>query len=78
MQKWKVELENTAKKKIKMVLGSRKVPMEAKKRAQILPDIDESGGRKPESLKVITAKREVCQNTIIGVRRRYAENGLDK
>lgn len=51
--------------------------MEAKKRAQILLDIDESDGRKPESLNTITAKRGVCQNTIINVRRNFAEGGVE-
>jgi len=77
MQKWHVELDNASRKKIRMVLGSKKVAMEAKKRAQILLDIDESGGRKPESLNTITAKRGVCQNTIVKVRRNYAESGVD-
>jgi len=77
MQKWHVELENGARKKIRMVLRSKRVAMEAKKRAQILLDIDESGGRKPESLTTITGKRGVCQNTIVNVRRNYAESGLD-
>ena len=77
MQKRHVELDNEARKKIKMVLRSKKVSMEAKKRAQILLDIDESGGRKPESLSTITAKRGVCQNTIVNVRRNYAERGVN-
>ena len=77
MQKWHIELDNVARKKIKMVLRSKKVSMEAKKRAQILLDIDESGGRKPESLNTIAAKRGVCQNTIVNVRRNYAESGVD-
>ena len=77
MQKWHVELDNVARKKIKMVLRSKKVSMEAKKRAQILLDIDESGGRKPESLNTIAAKRGVCQNTIVNVRRNYAGSGVD-
>jgi len=77
MWKWHVELENAAQKKIKMVLRSKKVSMEAKKRAQILIDVDESGGRKPESLNTITAKRGVSQNMIIKVRRNYVEGGVD-
>jgi len=51
--------------------------MEAKKRAQILLDIDESGGCKPARLNTIAAKRGVCQNTIVNVRRNYAESGVD-
>lgn len=77
MQKWHIELDKAAIKKIKMVLRSKKVSLEAKKRAQILLDIDESNGRIPESLNIITAKRGVCQNTIMGVRRNYAEKGID-
>ena len=77
MLKWHVILDNGARKKIKMVLRSKKVTMEAKKRAQILLDIDESNGHKPDSLNTITAKRGVCQNTIINVRRNYAEHGIN-
>ena len=77
VQKWHVELNNAAHKKIKMVLRSTRVSMEAKKRAQILLDLDESNDRKPESLSVITSKRGVCENTIINVRRNYAESGID-
>jgi hypothetical protein len=51
--------------------------MEAKKRAQILLDIDESGNRIPESVSKIAAKRGVCPNTIVGVRKRFAEGGVD-
>ena len=77
MEKWHVELDTAARKEIKMVLRSKSVSMEAKKHAQILLDIDESGGRKPESVNTITAKRGVCQNTMVNVRRKYAENGVD-
>jgi hypothetical protein len=78
MQKWQVKLSKEDKKKIKMVLRSKKVPMEAKKHAQILIDIDESDGKKAESLKKVTASRGVCENTVIGVRRRYAESGIER
>ena len=77
MQKWHVELNKEERKKIKMILRSKKVTMEAKKRAQILEDIDESGGRLPQSLSKVTVKRGVCQNTVIEVRRNYAERGID-
>ena len=77
MQKWHVELDKASRKKMKMVLRSKRVSMEAKKRAQILLDIDESGGRKPKSISVIMAKRGVSQNTIVNVRRKYAESGVD-
>jgi len=77
MQKRHVELDTASRKKIKMVLRSKRVTMEAKKRAQILLDIDESGGRKPESVSTITAKRGVSPNTITNVRRKYTESGID-
>jgi hypothetical protein len=51
--------------------------MEVKKRAQILSDIDESNGKKPLSLSNITSKRGVCENTVIRLRRNYAENGIE-
>jgi len=77
MQKRHVELTKSEHKKIKMVLRSKKISMEAKKRAQILEDIDESNGKTPLSLSQVTVKRGVCQNTVIVVRRNYAENGID-
>ncbi len=77
MQKWKVELSKSEHKKIKMVLRSKKTTMEAKKHAQILLDIDESEGKKPMSLSKVTTSRGVCQNTVIRVRRNYAESGID-
>ena len=61
-----------------MVLRSKRVSMESKKHAQILLDIDESDGKKPISLSEVTANRGVCQNTVIRVRRTYAEAGIDK
>jgi Mrp family chromosome partitioning ATPase len=77
MQKWHVELTKTEFKKIKKVLRSKKISMEAKKRAQILEDIDESNGKTPLSLRQVTVKRGVCANTVIAVRRNYAEEGID-
>ena len=77
MQKWHVELTKSDHKKIKMVLRSKKISMEAKKRAQILEDIDESNGKTPLSLSQVTVKRGVCQNTVIAVRRNYAESGIE-
>jgi len=77
MQKWKVELDEAAKKKIKMVLRSKKVSMEAKKRGQILLDADESEGKKRDSISKISAKRGVSSTTIIEVKRRYVENGIN-
>jgi hypothetical protein len=78
MQKWHVNLTKEERKKIKMVQRSKKVSMEVKKRAQILLDIDESGGKTPLSLNTVTIKRGVCQNTIIRLRRNYAEKGFEK
>jgi len=77
MQKWEVKLTKSEHKKIKMVLRSKKTTMEAKKHAQILLDIDESDGKKPLSLSNVTASRGVCQNTVIRVRRSYAERGIE-
>ena len=77
MQKWQVILTDSERKKIKMVLRSKKVPMESKKRAQILSDLDESGGRRPESIGNIASKRGVCENTVIYTRKKYAEEGIN-
>jgi len=78
MQKWHVNLTKEERKKIKMVLRSKKATMEVKKRAQILIDIDESNGKKPLSLNSVTSKRGVCENTVIRLRRNYAEKGFEK
>jgi len=77
MQKWHVNLTKEERKKIKMVMRSKRTTMEAKKHAQILLDIDESDGRKPLSLSRVTVSRGVCQNTVIRVRRSYAESGIE-
>ena len=76
-QKWHVILTKAERKKIKMVLRSRKFSMEAKKRAQILQDLDEAGGRKAETLTEVMSKRGVSQNVIIYTRQRFAERGID-
>lgn len=77
MQKWKVELTKEERKKIKMVLRSKRVTLEAKKHAQILLDTDESNEKKPLSVIKVTKSRGVCENTVIRVRRRYAEQGIE-
>jgi len=77
MQKWKVELTKEERKKIKMVLRSKKVSMEAKKHAQILVDIDESEGQKALSASKTSVKRGVCPNTVQRVRRKYEEEGIN-
>jgi len=78
MQKWHVNLTKCEQKKIKMVLRSKRTTLEAKKHAQILLDIDESDGKKPLSLSKVTVSRGVCQNTVIRVRRTYAEKGIER
>ena len=77
MQKYRVVIDKSARKIIKKVLRSNNESMEAKKRAQILLDVNESMGREPESMTTIAAKRGVCQNTIIGVKKRYCESGVE-
>jgi len=76
MQKWHVILTKADHKKIKMTLRSNNVPMEAKKRAQILLDLDEADGRKPDSLKEVMRKRGVSENTVVQTRKRFSEQGI--
>jgi hypothetical protein len=75
-QKWHVVLTKSDHKKIKMVLRSSKFSMEVKKRAQILQDLDEAGGRKPDTLTQVMRKRGVSQNVVIYTRQRFAELGI--
>jgi len=77
MQKWHVILKKADQKKIKMVLRSKKISIEAKKRAQILQDLDESDNRIPDSTTEVMRKRGVSQNTVIQTRKKYANEGLD-
>jgi hypothetical protein len=77
MQKWQVVLGKADRKKIKMVLRSNKFSMETKKRAQILQDLDEAGGRKPDTLIEVMRKRGVSQNVVIYTRQRFDEQSLD-
>ena len=78
MQKWHVNLTKSDQKKIKMVLRSKKVSMEAKKHAQILQDIDESDGKNPISASKVSVSRGVCPNTVQRVRCTYAEQGIER
>jgi len=77
MKKWCIKLSKAAIKKLKMILRSKKVTMEAKKRAQILIDSDENNGNIPKSINSIATSRGVCQNTVVNVRKNYVQNGLD-
>ena len=77
MQKWHVVLTKSDRKKIRMVLRSKKFSMETKKRAQILQDLDETGGHKPGTVKEIMGKRGVSENTVIHTRQKFAEQGLE-
>jgi len=76
-QKWHVNLTKADRKKIKMVLRASKFSMETKKRAQILQDLDEADGHKPNTLSEVMKKRGVSQNVVIYTRQRFDEQGLD-
>ena len=78
MQKYHVNLSKEERKKIKMVLRSKRVSMEAKKHSQILLDIDESDGKAPLRASVVSVRRGVCSNTVNRVRRTYAEFGIER
>jgi len=77
MLKWHVVLSKSDRKKIEMVLRSKQVPLEAKKRAQILIDIDEAGGRTPDGVSSVTKRRGVAPVTVTETRRKFAEGGID-
>ena len=77
MIKWHVILTKADHKKIKMVIRSKKVPMEAKKRAQVLLDVDESEGRIPDKVSVIEKRRGLCPSAIVDTRRKFVEGGID-
>jgi transposase len=77
MQKWHVKLSKGERKKIKMVLRSKKIPMESKKRAQILLDLDEADGSSTASISEIMKKRGVSENTVIYTRKKFDEEGID-
>jgi len=77
MQKWHVKLSKADRKKIKTVLRSKRVSMEAKTRAKILKDLDEADERTPDNIAEVMRKRGVSQNTVIYTRMKFAENGID-
>jgi len=77
MQKWFVNLTKSDHKKIKMVLRSKKVSMEVKKRAQILLDLDETGGGVPMTVNAVAIKRGVSENTVVNTRKKFAEQGIE-
>ena len=78
MKKYQVNLTKEEQKKIKMVLRSKRVTMEAKKHAQILVAIDESDGKEPMSASKVSVSRGVCSNTVDRLRRTYAEFGMER
>jgi len=77
MIKWHVILSKSDRKKIKVVLRSKKMSIETKKRAQILTDIDEADGQTPDSISTVMRKRGVSTNTVTDTRRKFAEGGID-
>ena len=77
MTKWRVVLTKTDHKKIKKVLRSKKVPMEVKKRAQVLLDVDEGCGRRPDTVNVIEKRRGMSRSAIVETRRKFAQGGID-
>jgi hypothetical protein len=77
MQKYHVVLTKADRKKIKMVLRSKKFSMEEKKRAQILQDLDEAGGRRPDSIAEIQRRRGVAHTTVIDTRKKFAALGVE-
>jgi hypothetical protein len=77
MQKWHVVLDESDRKKIKMSLRSKRVSMESKKRAQILQDLDEAGGRKPDTRIEVMRKRGVSENVVVHTRQKFAEQGVN-
>jgi len=77
MKKWRVVLSNADRKKIKMVLRSKRLSLETKKRAQILQDLDETGKDKPLPITEVMRKRGVSQNVVINARRRFDEQGVN-
>lgn len=77
MKKREVVLSKSDRKKIGMVIRSKKVSMEAKKRAQILLDIDESKGKTAASVSTVMKKRGVCGGVITATRKKFYENGID-
>jgi len=77
MKKWRVVLSNADRKKIKMVLRSKRLSLETKKRAQILQDLDETGKDKPAPITEVMRKRGVSQNVVINARRRFDEQGVN-
>ena len=77
MMKWHVILSKSDRKKIKMALRSKQVSLETKKRAQILMDVDEAGGRTPDSVSVVAKRRGVAPVTVTETRRKFAQGGID-
>lgn len=77
MTKWHVILTKSDHKKIKMVLRSKNIPMEAKKRAQVLLDVDEANGRIPDTVSVISKRRGMCRSAIVDTRRKFVQSGID-
>lgn len=76
-QKYHIKLANEERKKLELVLGSKKFSMETKKHAQILLSVDENIHDKLPLMSSIAAQIGVSEATIWKIRKRYAESGLD-
>lgn len=72
-----VNLSVEERETLKKHISAKKNSLESKKRAQILLDLDESQGT-PALAKIIAAKRGVSHNSIVVLRMRFAEGGLDR
>ena len=77
-QKYQVKLSETEQEKLKKQKESKKVSLEAKKRAHALLELDESNEKKSMSSKKIGSKVGLSAGCIDKYRKQYATMGLEK
>jgi transposase len=75
-QKYHVKLTEAERQEIRKQIRSKKNSMEIKKRASVLPDLDESNNRIPEPVKRIASKNGINEEVVRKYRKQFNTTGL--
>lgn len=74
---YRISLDKLTRSKIRRLIKSSSEPARIKKLAQALLDLDESNARKPMTHQWIANNRGISNSTIIRLKKRFVEGGLD-
>lgn len=76
-QQYHVVLNDEEIRRLKKHLRATKHSLESKKRARVLLALDESVGKKPQTVKVIAARNGVSELSVRRYRKQFASEGLE-